>query len=460
MKNLMFLLMMLGNISLLSQAVFILESIPEATPEQDFIFMTGGFNGWNPGDINHRLYKNTDGLWETILDGFPNGIELEYKFTRGSWQTVEKGPSGEEIPNRVFAFGNGDTVYITIDNWADQAPGTSTAAENVYIMDEAFWMPQLSRNRTIWIYLPPDYDDSNEKYPVLYMHDAQNLFDEKTSFAGEWEVDETLNELAGEGYNVPIVVGINHGGAERINELTPWIHPSYGGGQGDEYLAFIVETLKPYVDSNYRTLPDQENTGIMGSSLGGLISCYGALKYPDVFSKSGPYSPAYWINEDSLFLYVSALMLEHDVSYYQAIGGDEPSTAIQLMNDMEDSLNTLGFNQTLSTVIPGAGHNEACWRNDFANAYLWLFSDYAFGIEEHATTKPIHVYPNPTTASLTLMNFDLLDDDIIQILGDTGKLLREYVGTKTIQVDDLPKGSYFIRISREGKVYLVKFIKL
>jgi predicted alpha/beta superfamily hydrolase len=459
MKYLVLFVFLLFNISMMSQAVFILEGIPAATPEEDHIYIAGGFNGWNPGDINHQLYENSYEQWETVLDGFPDGLSIEYKFTRGSWETVEKGPSGEEIPNREFTFGNGDTVYITIQNWADQNPGTSTAAENVHIMDPSFWMPQLSRNRTIWIYLPPGYEYTDERYPVIYMHDAQNLFDNITSFAGEWEVDESLNELAGQGYNVPIVVGINHGGAERINELTPWINPLYGGGMGDEYLAFIVETLKPHVDSNYRTIPEREHTGIMGSSLGGLISAYGALKYQDVFGRSGPYSPSYWFTDDSLFLFVSNLTKEYNIRFYQAIGGDESQNSIQLLHNMEDSLNMAGFQDITSLTVEGYGHNEVFWRNDFPAAYLWLFSDYAYGIEEPGSIRPFIIYPNPAKEAIFLTNLDVMEDDLIQILDSSGKICAEQYGAKKISVVDLIPGYYFIRIAKKGTLYLGKFIK-
>ena len=305
MKKTLLLLMILGFLAMEAQVTFIIDSLPAYTPPEDELYIAGSFNGWNPGDINNKLDTNDEGLWEITLDGFSDGLTIDFKFTRGDWSKVEKGPNGEEINNREFTFGNGDTVNLIIYNWADQNGGQSTAAENVIIMDEEFEMPQLNRFRRIWLYLPPDYDQSSNEYPVLYMHDGQNLFDQFTSFAGEWEIDETLNRLVDQGYKVPIVVGIDNGGIYRIDELTPWNNPDYGGGQGDEYMAFIVETLKPFIDENYRTLSDRENTGIMGSSLGGLISTYGALKYQNIFSKSGPFSPAYWINNDSIWNFIT-----------------------------------------------------------------------------------------------------------------------------------------------------------
>ncbi|WP_317125186.1 alpha/beta hydrolase [Flavobacterium macacae] len=126
------------------------------------------------------------------------------------------------------------------------------------------------------------------------MYDAQNLFDAKTSFAGEWNIDETLDSLKTKG----IVIGIEHGKEKRLEELTPFPNEKYGGGKADAYLEFIVKTLKPYVDKNYRTKPSANNTVIFGSSLGGLVSYYAVLKYPEVFGKAGVFSPSFWFSDE------------------------------------------------------------------------------------------------------------------------------------------------------------------
>src|SRR5690606_36165183 len=144
--------------------------------------------------------------------------------------------------------------------------------------------------------LPPDYETSAKYYPVLYMHDGQNLFDVRTSFSGEWKVDEHLDSLFLLGDPGCIVVGIDNGGTNRINEYSPWVNPQYGGGQGDQYIEFLIETLKPYIDQNYRTLPDAEHTGIMGSSMGGLISYYGGLTNQNVFGRIGAFSSSFWFS--------------------------------------------------------------------------------------------------------------------------------------------------------------------
>ena len=167
---------------------------------------------------------------------------------------------------------------------------------------EEFTMPQLGRERRIWVYLPPEYEASTQSYPVLYMHDGQNLFDKSASYDGEWEVDETLNQLfAGGETEGIIIVGIDCEPECRRDEYSPWERTLIEqGGEGDDYLDFLVNNLKPYIDKNYRTLPDREHTGIGGSSMGGFISLYGGLKYQEVFSKIAAFSPAIFVHPDKL----------------------------------------------------------------------------------------------------------------------------------------------------------------
>ena len=174
----------------------------------------------------------------------------------------------------------------------------STKAANVSILEKEFVIENLNDiPHKVWVYVPPDYDSSKENYSVIYMHDAQNLFDVKTSFIGEWEVDETLNKLHKETRKSFIVVGIENGGEKRIEEYTPWKHEKYGGGKGEIYVNFLAKTLKPYIDKNYRTKPDSGNTAIIGSSLGGLISYYAGLEYPETFGKVGALSTSFWFSD-------------------------------------------------------------------------------------------------------------------------------------------------------------------
>ena len=250
-----------------------------------------------------------------------------------------------------------------------------TGIKNVLILKDSFAVKNLRDSavyRKIWLYLPPNYQTSQEDYPVIYMHDGQNLFDKKTSYAGEWKVDETLNEMyetTGKGF---IVVGIENTGKERLNEYSPWKHEKYGGGSGDNYLDMIVSVLKPKIDQNYRTKPEADHTAIMGSSMGGLISYYAALKYPDVFGKVGVFSPSFWFSK-SVFDYTEKRAKIADVKMFFLLGAKEG------MKKEFDSLSELllysGFKKEkfIKKLVPGGEHNEALWSGQFKEVITWLY---------------------------------------------------------------------------------------
>jgi predicted alpha/beta superfamily hydrolase len=232
--------------------------------------------------------------------------------------------------------------------------------------------PQLKTTKKIWVYLPKNYSASAKKYPVIYMHDAQNLFDAKTSYAGEWNVDETLDSINAQ----VIIIGIEHGNEKRMDELTPFKHEKYNGGKANDYLDFIIKTLKPKVDSSYRTKSNAKNTAIMGSSLGGLVSFYAALKYPEVFGKVGCFSPAFWFNRKEM----NDLMARTDdfkTKVYFLCGDNEGDTDV--INDMETIehwVNTKRCeckNLNKKVIVKDGQHNEKLWRENFKKAYLWLF---------------------------------------------------------------------------------------
>ena len=231
------------------------------------------------------------------------------------------------------------------------------------------YSPQLKADRKIWVYLPYNYSASKKKYPVIYMHDGQNLFDRKTSAFGEWQVDETLDSLKAE----VIVIGIEHGGDNRIKELTPYPHPKYGGGGADAYLDFVVNTLKPYTESNYCIKTGAKNTTIWGSSLGGLVSYYALLKYPDVFGKAGVFSPAFWINREDIVSLTEKSGKVKGRIYFMA-GDNEDDDMVPDLEKINKLLLQSGSdnNQYINKIIRGGKHNEALWAKEFATAYLWL----------------------------------------------------------------------------------------
>ena len=347
---------------------FIADRLPAGHKGSDSVFIAGSFNGWNPHDKKMQLHLEGDHYGITIE--LPRGV-IEYKMTRGGWEQVETSKNGESISNRKTDVESDTTIHVEINQWADhfkQEQKKSTASKNVHILDSNFYIPQLDRHRRIWIYLPESYISSKKRYPVLYMHDGQNVFDAATSFSGEWGVDETLDSINAKEC---IVVAIDNGGDKRLNEYCPYDMPKYGKGEGDQYLAFIVRTLKPYIDQHFRTKKSRENTFIAGSSMGGLISFYAMLKYPNVFGGAGVFSPAFWIAPD-LMKYVEKRASKVKGKIYFYVGNQESQNMVSDMLAIFQKMHLLSPAK-METVIRSEGtHSEKFWREEFRPFYLWL----------------------------------------------------------------------------------------
>ena len=239
-----------------------------------------------------------------------------------------------------------------------------------------FWSPQLGNSRSLRIYLPPSYQENRlKRYPVLYMHDGQNLFDASTSaFGTEWQVDENINGAVPAGkMDEVIVVGVDNT-ANRIWEYTPCCDSSYGGGGADVYERFLIDTVKPYIDQTYRTLPAKENTVIMGSSLGGLVSCYIARRNPGVFSKAGCMSSSFWWNNEAFTQQVEVSTAHVPVRFY--IDAGTVNDGLPQTQRMDNALLADGYVQGGDLdfyVAQGGSHNEASWAARVWVPLQWLF---------------------------------------------------------------------------------------
>lgn len=450
-----------------AQVTFIVQQIPANTPASDSVFIVGSFQSWNPGSSAHKLSIIGNGVYTITL---PISGGIQYKYTRGSWPTVEGNSNGGFRPNRNRMVSAGDTLRDTILTWEDLGPvgGQTTAQPNVTRI-AGFFMPQFNRSKAVWIYLPPDYHSSQKNYPVLYMHDGQNVFDNYTSFMGEWEVDETLNRLQQDSADYGcIVVGLESG-PFRVQELTPYSHPQYGGGDGDKYIQFIIQNLKPWVDSTYRTLKSPQFTAIGGSSLGGLISFYAHQSYPQIFGKSLVFSPSYWFN-DSIYLLPSQNTQIANGRIFHLAGAQESATMVSLFNRMNDSLVANGIlPQNFSSVVKLDGqHSEWFWRREFGAGYRWLFQIDPLHLEEKVTIKK-EGYPNPVGNHFTIEACQacaaLLFDTTGRLVADfTGLLENEPVtadGQQTIWgLNTLLKpGIYVLHIQNQSQILVYRFIK-
>ena len=336
----------------------------------DTVYMAGSINGWNPGDAKYRFIPAANAWFEMpMLAG-----EYEFKLTRGNWNKVETSAEGKDIGNRIIKINKDTTLYLSINGWKDDfSPAVNrkkhTASPHVSIIDTAFNMPQLNRQRRIWIYLPQDYATAKKKYPVLYMQDGQNLFDEYTSGFGEWGVDECLDSLFQQGVKECIVVGIDNG-PKRMSEYNPYEFKPYGGGEGDQYVDFLALTLKPFIDGHYRTLSGKKNTFVAGSSMGGLISFYAVLKYPKLFGGAGVFSPAFWTAQ-GLGEAVSKDGSRIRSRLYFYAGGKEGERMVPDMKKIEEQVRSLSHAKLYERVDAEARHNEPAWRKYFPEFYKW-----------------------------------------------------------------------------------------
>lgn len=264
-----------------------------------------------------------------------------------------------------------------------------TVSGELLIMDEVY-SPQLDNTRHIYVWLPPSYRSNDKQFPVLYMHDGDNLFDAYSTTGSEWHVDETMTALAEESIEA-IVVGIPNMGMMRMNEYCPFdeIQPNLG----DAYLQFLVETIKPMIDRDFRTLPDKTNTGIAGSSMGGLISLYGFLKHDEVFGFCASFSPVFWYKgDDSLYQMVLAkadgtgqvfldvgtkegIVYQHLASETAPFYDEDPDDAYRDgVRQLRDGLRERGYtDETLLYIEEECGHhNEYMWAKHLPDALRFI----------------------------------------------------------------------------------------
>jgi predicted alpha/beta superfamily hydrolase len=354
----------------------IVKDLPADHDYSKDIFISGDFEGWSGGRPELKLEKK-DKSYQITLPNHKDNIS--FKFTLGTWDSVELDEKKQNVENRQYTFKKTpETIEISIGAWSNGSANAtmSTKLPNVETFAEAFEMPQLNTTRKIMVYLPPNYHNSKASYPVLYIHDGQNVFDKATSYSGEWELDETLNTLHYTyGLNV-IAVSIDNSD-DRMQEYTAWKNEKYDAPKGKEYVEFIANTLKPAIDKKYRTKKDAQNTAIMGSSMGGLISHYAAFAHPDVFGKAGVFSPSFWFSEDIFTFTRKNLAKAKNSKIYYVIGGKEGEDMFIGVSDMEQLLSKNGFpTDNLNMLFsPNGTHSEAFWRSELKRVLLWLFAE-------------------------------------------------------------------------------------
>ncbi|VEH21018.1 Predicted hydrolase of the alpha/beta superfamily [Chryseobacterium nakagawai] len=352
------------------------------------VFITGNFNNWNPKDDNYLLQRSDSHHYFIEIEDEKLADEIEYKFTKGGWENVELDKYGNITPNRKTKKSL-QKVSDTVEKWRlNWGPFKEEFFPTAEVISEKFYIPQLDRYRKIWAVLPYDYHTSEKSYPVLYLQDAQNLFNEGSGF-GNWEIDKKLSILAEYGRGDIIVIAIEHGSEERIKEYIFDNDNVANGSEGKKYIRFIADTLKPYVDENYRTKKDRDNTGIGGSSLGALISIYSGFLYPEVYSKLLIFSPSLWVEPNNNFPMMN-FRVPFKTKIYLYGGGQEGSKMVKRIHIFEEYLkrwekkNLFDF-EFRTSINPEGTHNEFYWSQEFPRAIEWLFYDN--------TENPVEVKP-------------------------------------------------------------------
>lgn len=260
-------------------------------------------------------------------------------------------------------------------HWHDYKHGRQHSVVGNLLIRRDVYSPELDNTRDILVWLPYSYDGTR-RYPVLYMHDGYNLFDAFTSFSGEWGVDETMTALAEEGFEA-IIVGIPNN-EHRLREYSPFPDARFKmkHSAGHAYLRFITDTLKPIIDDDFTTQPEPWATGIAGSSMGGLISLYGMLAYPQVFGYCGAFSPSFWFGQGAI--YETLNQLEGPIGrLYLDVGGREGRHGRSYMKGVRriaEMLRERGYDDTNFRYVEDdhGEHNEASWARRLPGALRFI----------------------------------------------------------------------------------------
>ncbi|TDD94908.1 alpha/beta hydrolase [Flavobacterium cellulosilyticum] len=338
------------------------------------VYISGNFNNWRTQDKSFMMEQIASNLYQfEFTPDFNYPEELLYKFTKGDWSEVEIDTHGNRTENRSTKNHSGiqnEFVARWRKNWLPFKPNY---LPQVVLISDEFEIPQLNKTRKIWALLPHDYDATNERYPVMYLQDAQNLFNEKSEF-GNWEIDKKLAVMSEYKIGKIIIIAIEHAEEDRVKEYNVG-KTVLGKGKGKKYIRFVTETLKPFVDSNFRTKKERIYTGIGGSSMGALVSIFSGLRYPEVYGKLMVFSPSLWV--------VPKLEIKSDVTetedtkIYLYAGGDESETMIENVINFKNNVIKSEFIKdkmkiNLSINMEGK-HNETYWSDEFPKAIEWLF---------------------------------------------------------------------------------------
>ena len=344
--------------------------------DQRSVFVAGNFNNWEVGQEQFQMQQTGDNSYEieiALKKTWPD--TLQFRFAKENWGGAAIDEYGNDYDNRIL-LSNETEFDVHVYGWKVNGKAHKDEFKPIIAtIDEEFEIPQLIKTRRITALLPYNYHETDMHYPVLYLQDGQNLFDDFAPF-GSWELDKKLAFLAERGKANFIVVAIDHAEEDRIEEFTPSTETVLGIGDGEKYAHFLAETLKPYIDEHFRTKPEPEHTGIGGSSMGGLVSLYAARVNPTIYQKLLIFSPSLWVKPDIIERLVNKTP-DFSGKIYLYGGDNEGSSMIPLIERFENLvLASSNSNIQLRTYIKAGGtHSEKEWAREFPRAVEWLFNE-------------------------------------------------------------------------------------
>ncbi len=370
--TLLFIVMILNNLCKEKSLKLTIDVIaPQTTPTDAEIFIAGNHESagdWNPGLV--KMDKVNELIWsKTLL--LPSDYSFEFKITRGSWTNEAIYKEGEIPPNQKINLMHDTTITLRPINWKDFVFSKSETIIGSVKYHRNVYGDGLNYPRDLIVWLPPSYEtDITKRYPVLYMHDGQNIIDPATSFIGyDWHVDEVSDSLIKAGKMREIIIVGIYNSPDRADEYDDT-------KLGRAYRKFIIERVKPLIDSTYRTLPDRDNTAVMGSSMGGLISFLIVWHHSDIFSQAGCISPVFRPNFIKEVENYSGP--EKNIRIYIDNGGVGLDKQLQNGCDsMLIALRKIGFmdGRDLEWFCdPRAEHNEYAWAKRVWRPLMFMFS--------------------------------------------------------------------------------------
>lgn len=355
---------------------------PKSTQASDTIHIVGSFNDWNIDGLRAKKMTLVDGKYQVQLA--KSDEPIFYTMVKNqSWQHQPAAADGKGFCQFV-AKGDEPLVEHSFAAWGGDTPTAELVSTKVGNIEHLknIEIPQLNRERDVWVYLPPSYSENQERtYPVLYMLDGQNVFDRKTSYAGEWRVDESLETLFKQSPVQEFVVVAVANGPKRMSEYSPWDFV-YGEdahvGEGKQTLDFITQSLMPLINNKYRVSQDRTQTGLAGSSLGGMMAIYGAMEYSQHFGLVAAFSPSLSIEnrhgKNVLFNAIEQSSAIDEVKIYADMGLAEYGNYDKTDYLSEILLNKLDDKNNLRVVKDDLGrHCEPSWAERFPNAVTWLY---------------------------------------------------------------------------------------